>query len=250
MLSRNVFVPLDRSDASNPCLHVESPRPGIFIYRFPDGFNYINQTQHIYRLLTYITKQTRRTETLQYDHPSDRPWNEPIFSESRISPDESNIEACKPTLKAVVLDFSTVDITDTGAIEGLVELRAQLQRWAKPGPIEWHFANVEARWVRRALAAGGFGYPCIDELDGRKYWNPVFTLAERNGQRQNKNSQSSESSMPARVRSNGGDVERGDTDTEIIPPEAERLVATHGVNYPNIHVDLAAAVEAAAGFNT
>lgn len=35
--SRNVFLPLDRADGSNPGIEVASPYPGIFIYRFSEG---------------------------------------------------------------------------------------------------------------------------------------------------------------------------------------------------------------------
>lgn len=35
--SRNVFLPLDRRDGSNPGIEVVSPYPGVFIYRFSEG---------------------------------------------------------------------------------------------------------------------------------------------------------------------------------------------------------------------
>ena len=35
--SRNVYLPLDLGDGSNPSLKVVSPYPGIFIYRFSEG---------------------------------------------------------------------------------------------------------------------------------------------------------------------------------------------------------------------
>lgn len=59
--SRDAFLPLDRNDSSNPKIHIESPYPGIFIYRFSEGFNYINQAQHMDHLLSHILANTRRT---------------------------------------------------------------------------------------------------------------------------------------------------------------------------------------------
>ncbi|KAI0891105.1 sulfate permease II [Annulohypoxylon nitens] len=213
MQPRDVFLPFDRNDACNPSVYVELSCPGIFIYRFPDGFNYVNQTQHMDMILAHMTKQTRRTEETQYERPS----------------------ASKPTLKAVILDFSTVNITDTCAMDGLVELRAQLQRWAKPGIVEWHFANVENRWVR-------------EELEESRSWNPIFTLAERKESRRNGNSSLGESTTITRAGLSASDMERGNAGIEKIALE-RRLISTHGINYPNFHLDLAAAVEAVKGFD-
>ncbi|XDG07303.1 hypothetical protein ABKA04_006918 [Annulohypoxylon sp. FPYF3050] len=193
-------------------------------------------------ILAHITKQTRRTEEPQYERPSDRLWNEPISS-------ESDTEASKPTLKAVILDFSTVNITDTCAMDGLVELRAQLQRWAKPDIVEWHFANVENRWVRRALVMAGFGYPTKEELEEPRSWNPIFTLAERKEPHGNGSSSLGESTTTSRAGLSAVDIERGNAGLETIALE-RRLISTHGINYPNFHLDLASAVEAVKGFDT
>lgn len=61
ILSRDTFLPLDRNDSSNPNVEIESPYPGIFIYQFSEGFNYINQGQQMDCLLSHILKNTRRT---------------------------------------------------------------------------------------------------------------------------------------------------------------------------------------------
>ncbi|KAI0104098.1 sulfate permease II [Hypoxylon sp. NC0597] len=246
--SRNVFFPLDRKDASNPLIRVELPRPGVFIYRFPDGFNYVNQAQHMDSLLEHIRKETRPTEIIQYEKPSD---HEPAAPNTLETPESPGIQAAKPTLKAVILDFSTVNGTDTGAIDGLVELRDQLQRWAKPDLVQWHFANVEDRWVRRALAVAGFGYPTKDELKGSKNWSPVFTLAERERLRRTENSLFMEpSTLPTGVDASIDDAESGNAGVERAPEGTGRVAATHGINYPNFHVDLGAAVEAVTGLPT
>ncbi len=67
--TRSAFLPLDRLDASNPAIAVESLRPGIFIYRFAAGFNYLNQAQHVDHILEHVTKETRRTTITEYEHP-------------------------------------------------------------------------------------------------------------------------------------------------------------------------------------
>lgn len=63
MHSRETFLPLDRKDSSNPEIKVDSPYPGVFIYRFSEGFNYVNQAQHIDHMLSSILQHTRRTKT-------------------------------------------------------------------------------------------------------------------------------------------------------------------------------------------
>src|ERR1700754_4296959 len=39
---KEIYLPLDRSDGSNPLVELERPLPGIFVYRFTEGFNYTN----------------------------------------------------------------------------------------------------------------------------------------------------------------------------------------------------------------
>jgi solute carrier family 26 (sodium-independent sulfate anion transporter), member 11 len=64
--SRDVFLPLDRHDGSNPDVKVESPYPGIFIYRFSEGFNYPNSGHYLEHFTDYIFKMTRRTTADTY----------------------------------------------------------------------------------------------------------------------------------------------------------------------------------------
>lgn len=59
---REVFVPLDHSDLSNPRAAVTSPYPGVFVYRFGESFNYLNCAHHLDILATNILRQTRMTE--------------------------------------------------------------------------------------------------------------------------------------------------------------------------------------------
>lgn len=63
---RNVFLPLTHDDGSNPQIQVEAPYPGIFIYRFSEGFNYPNANHYLDYLTAYIFKYTRRTNPATY----------------------------------------------------------------------------------------------------------------------------------------------------------------------------------------
>ncbi|KAF6832248.1 sulfate permease 2 [Colletotrichum musicola] len=238
---REVFLPLDRQDSTNPAVHVGELYPGVFAYRFTEGFNYLNQAQYVDRLAEHVTRCTRRTSPPHYEHPGDRPWNEPVPTAAGAeSPDAS-----KPLLRAIVLDCSAVNNMDSGAVEGLIDLRSQLDRWAAPEPVEWHVAGLQSRWARRALFVSGFGCPAPGRsLEG---WEPVFTLAELAGRPpllcggpppvvvKAKGACVSECSSASSLEDGGlGCSKEG---------EARSLVAITGVNRPFFHLDLSSAVE-------
>ena len=66
---RNVFLPLSHHDGSNPEIEVEAPYPGIFIYRFSEGFNYPNANHYLDYMVSTIFKETRRTNPASYPRP-------------------------------------------------------------------------------------------------------------------------------------------------------------------------------------
>lgn len=63
----------------------------------------------------------------------------------------------RPVMRAVVIDFSAVATIDSTGVQGLVDARHQINKYADR-EVEFHFANIVSPWVRRALLAGGFGY--------------------------------------------------------------------------------------------
>lgn len=64
--TRNIFLPLEHGDGSNPQIQPESPYPGIFIYRFSEGYNYPNANHYLDHMVHEIFKQTRRTNPNTY----------------------------------------------------------------------------------------------------------------------------------------------------------------------------------------
>lgn len=64
--TRNLFLPISHTDGSNPEIDVESPYPGIFIYRFSEGFNYPNANHYLDYMVATIFKETRRTNPNSY----------------------------------------------------------------------------------------------------------------------------------------------------------------------------------------
>lgn len=63
---RNAFLPIDRRDGSNPAIEFETPYPGIFIYRFSEGYNYPNASHYLDYMISTIFKETRRTNPATY----------------------------------------------------------------------------------------------------------------------------------------------------------------------------------------
>lgn len=159
----------------------------------------------------------------------------------------------KPILKSVILDFSSVNNVDVTAVQVLIDVRNQLDKYAAPQTVDWHFANVENRWTKRALAAAGFGYktPTQDPTEAPGHWKAIFSIADLGG------SESAEKAAAIEEReelktAHQYDIERAGSD-DITPsdkdvpknPNSHRLVAVHGLNRPYFHFDLQEAVEAA-----
>ncbi|KIX96590.1 uncharacterized protein Z520_07856 [Fonsecaea multimorphosa CBS 102226] len=174
--TRNIFLPLDHNDGSNPNIHVESPYPGIFIYRFSEGFNYPNANHYTDYLVRYIFEHTRRTNPDSWPRPGDRPWNNPGPRRGKSEPDRSHL----PTLKAVILDFSSVNNVDVTSVQNLIDVRNQLDRYASPEAVQWHLACINNRWTKRALASAGFGFPTAPTEEQHR-WKPIFSVAEIGG---------------------------------------------------------------------
>lgn len=136
-----------------------------------------------------------------------------------------------------------------------MSLRAQLDRWAAPDAVEWHFAHVGNRWTRRALAVAGFGYPARRQLERDDKWEPVFALAEKAPSgleevEQQQQQQQQRETQPQVADNKGvcldaaerGAVRRRRSSSSVY--KRSRLAAVYGVNRPNFHVDLEEAVEA------
>ncbi|KAK2732021.1 Sulfate permease 2 [Myotisia sp. PD_48] len=252
--SRDAFLPIGHQDGSNPLIETQTPYPGVFVYRFNEGFNYPNQANYLDNLTTYIFKITRRTQLDRFEKLGDRPWNDPGPRRGELP----NYEDNRPILRAIILDFSSVNNVDVTSVQGLIDVRNQLDRYAAPEIVEWHFACVTSRWTKRALAAAGFGYPSAKTPDLLGHWKPIFSVAAVVGAVENEKSDADD----AKAKSQGqNDVEIGYSADQShgvektsgltsrvverqngLPP---RLANVHGINRPYFHLDVAGAVESA-----
>ena len=167
---------LSHDDGSNPDIEVKNPYDGVFIYRFSEGFNYPNANHYLDHLINYIFAHTRRTNPNSYPKPGDRPWNDPGPRRGQTADTHED----RPTLKAIILDFSSVNNVDITSVQQLIDSRNQLNRYAAPDIVDWHFACINNRWTKRALVSAGFGYPS-KESEPQHCWKPIFSVAEIGG---------------------------------------------------------------------
>ncbi|KAF2085688.1 sulfate permease [Saccharata proteae CBS 121410] len=259
--TREIFLPVDHHDGSNPEVQLSTPCPGVFIYRFSEGYNYPNCNHYLDYMVDVIFKQTRRTNMATYGKLGDRPWNDPGPRRGKAADTTDD----RPTLKAIILDFSSVNNVDITSVQHLIDVRNQLDRYAAPETVEWHFACINNRWTKRALAAAGFGYPTPDLQTGESYarWKPIFSVAEVGGDDSAATVAAAEDNLRAQSRHQdeeaGYDDIRDESGSNSEDPSdsidkhvsrtktqeagaARRIAVVHGVNRPLFHIDLTSAL--------
>ncbi|KAL6712111.1 hypothetical protein ACN47E_003154 [Coniothyrium glycines] len=267
---REVFLPIDHHDGSNPSIQLEDPYPGIFIYRFSEGFNYPNANHYLDQLTETIFSKTRRTNPASYARVGDRPWNDPGPRRGKDIDTSNDL----PTLKAIILDFSSVNNVDLTSVQVLIDVRNQLDKYAAPDTVDWHFCNINNRWTKRALAAAGFGYytPDPDDSGMTHRWKPVFSVADIGGAysaaaeaeaRENRKAQRVRSqdieapphpphppsASASASSSDAGSLNKQLEHTTAYGPEGgagkRRIAVVQGLNRPLFHVDVTAALNSA-----
>ncbi|KAI0842468.1 sulfate permease [Hypoxylon sp. FL0890] len=236
---RNLFIPINHEDNSNPRIPVSHPYPGVFIYQFSELFNYPNATRFLDGLTAGIFKTTRRTDPASLGKLGDRPWNDPGPRKGKVLFEDVDE---RPTLRAVILDFAAVDNVDATSVQALIDVRNQLDRYASPDTVEWHFANVYNPWTRRALTAAGFGFlQPKEEAEAGRRWKSVFSVADL----ADAATPLSSDGRSAEKGASRGDEEIGAQPHSINENEsAIRQVPVYGLNRPFFHADLQEAVDA------
>ncbi|EWZ50514.1 SulP family sulfate permease [Fusarium oxysporum f. sp. radicis-lycopersici 26381] len=254
--ARNVFLPLGHGDGSNPEVEVDHPYPGIFIYRFSEGFNYPNANSSLDYLTDFIQSNTQRSSPEAFERPGDRPWNNPGPRKSAKRPVNSDPDSALPTLKAVILDFSSVNNVDITSIQRLIDIRNQLDSYASPDGVDWHFACINNRWSKRALVSAGFGVPYKpNEGTAHRRWKSIFSVAEIGGK---------DSAAAIAQETDLHELTPKDTDNTDEEPliggfssvksygsmssgdlekQKRRGAVVHGLDKPLFHVDLTSALQ-------
>jgi sodium-independent sulfate anion transporter 11 len=174
----------------------------------------------------------------------------------RQQPEEQQL----PRVRAIVLDCTTDNNIDITSVQGLVDARNALDRYAcgcGGACVEWHFAGLSNRWARRALAVAGFGVPAgppktagpaerpgAPTREGEENplagWEPIYVVATSLA------GATAEDVKKARARKRYARSTEEEGRSQEGSAEKRREMATvHGVDRPFFHVDLTEAVDAA-----
>ncbi|BGP15200.1 Sulfate permease 2 [Rhodosporidiobolus nylandii] len=160
---RDVYLPINPDGVRNSDIQVEAPPPGVIVFRMEEAFLYVNASHYADQISDYAKAHTKNGQDYSQTSQGDRPWNDPGPNRFQKSGKFAQREAerarenkLRPTLKAVVFDFSGVSNVDSTSVQNLVDLRRVLTRWAGD-EVTFHFATILSPWIKRALLAGGFG---------------------------------------------------------------------------------------------
>jgi sodium-independent sulfate anion transporter 11 len=159
-LPRNLFLP---KGAANSKVIFIQPYPGVIIFRFSTLLSFHNASNYMEELTNYVHENTRRM-TPYSENPKDRVW-----SILPLRPTNNSL----PTLKAIIFDFSAVDVIDMTSALALKDAKEAFSTYAAPAQVQYHFANVLNRWTRRSLASFGFG---SNQNDQTKHVHSIIYL--------------------------------------------------------------------------
>ena len=136
---------------------------------------YPNANHYLDHFLKIIYRSTRPGKLAGFSNGKYRTW-----SDLRLPEIDEGVQQNLSQLEAIILDFSAVNNVDITAVQQLIDVRNQLDRWAAPETPEWHVASISNKWTRRALVHAGFGYPTPDSPHYHR-WKPVFSVADIGG---------------------------------------------------------------------
>lgn len=218
--TRNIYVPLDHSDGSNPLVQPVSPPDGIFIYRFNEGFLYPNANHFTDHMVAHIKQQTRPGLAIANVRLGDRPWNDPgpRHYDPRLIEQDT-----RPRLRAVILDFGGVPHLDLTGLQILIDTRNQLDRHADR-PVQWRFVGISNPWIKRALVRGNFGL-----ADNRGL--TIFNVAQIG----------SNAATESKVIGAADDIEQAQT-------KHKNFIPLLSIDRPYFHADIDSAIRAVESF--
>jgi sodium-independent sulfate anion transporter 11 len=145
------------------------------------------------------------------------------------------------------------------SIQNLIDIRSVLDRYAAPRAVQWHFACIQNRWIKRAIVTAKFGYPSLGDDGLPTKWKSIFPVADSISY--DKFVTDTQHANAGKTSSVLGDVEKiqikaMSDDDAIIVEQREHASETqlsghsavHGVNRPYFHVDVDTAVKSALAY--
>lgn len=154
----------------------------------------------------------------------------------------------------------------------LIDVRNQLDNYTTPEKVDWHFACINNRWTKRALAVGGFGYPTATGGQQVGRWKAIFSVAEMGGstsaaavaqhreQEEQLRAQRTRDAEQGRYAGGGDQIGHeadssshsgSDLAKELGTSKAygkhigSKVALVHGLNLPLFHIDLTSALQSA-----
>lgn len=151
----------------NDNIMIESPPPGVVVYRMNESFIYPNSSAQTDNILDYVKKHMhasgKKREVLWNNiSETKKPvwsfsWSNKKKKQSEESSDESNSSVMeKPVLKVVHLDFSQVVAIDATSIQALIDMKRAISLFTN-SEFEIHFSGIISPWIIRGLVNAGFG---------------------------------------------------------------------------------------------
>ncbi|KAL5324648.1 hypothetical protein ACEPPN_009195 [Leptodophora sp. 'Broadleaf-Isolate-01'] len=119
-----------------------------------------------------------------------------------------------------------------------IDVRNQLDHYASPDKVQWHFAAINNRWTKRALASAGFGFSASARDPALR---SVQYIENENEVKRQKASDLETCNNQIEAAS---PLSEGNTDfkKELSEKGKPRVVIVNGLNRPFFHTDLTSAL--------
>ncbi|GMM32606.1 sulfate permease [Martiniozyma asiatica (nom. inval.)] len=240
----------------NPSINIESPPPGVVVYRLGESFIYPNSSHECDRIVNFVKRTTKSSsEILNVEKKWNNPgqlnvsfdkfsilkfWQKSAKSKSKsksksASPSSESIDLESqlsstsystskdidiPTLRIIHLDFSQVTAIDTTSIQALIDMHQTLENYSGKN-FQIHFSGIINPWVIRGLVNAGFGGKVGEkELD-------IEVDLEEEKFRKETNENNSE---PYKIEKVNWFVDAAISDNSVLP--------LFGTDLPNFHFDI------------
>jgi sodium-independent sulfate anion transporter 11 len=141
-----VYVKRDHQSLSHL---IESPPPGVVIFRFDEALTYPNAGYTSDKILQHI-QDNYTSGSPPPKTKGERAWNDrrPVGGDPEPH-DESS------ALYSIVIDCSAINHLDATGAQTLVDLRSTINRYIGH-EVKWHFASISSPIIRNALISSGF----------------------------------------------------------------------------------------------
>ncbi|KAI8879841.1 sulfate permease [Backusella circina FSU 941] len=128
---------------------VESPPPGVVIFRFDEALTYPNAGYTSDKILQYI-QDNYTSGSPPPKTKGERAWNDrrPVGGDPEPHDGSS-------ALYSIVIDCSAMNHLDATGAQTLVDLRTTITRYIGH-EVKWHFASISSPIIRNALISSGF----------------------------------------------------------------------------------------------